>query len=234
MAVLAEGTSVFVCNEVIEARLNGGVENFKADCPNHTFCTDGEVCRVGFMIMEDAIAYVRQLQSLGFTPLRSGKSQDMVISNPECGFLWPCEWLEFDNSGSLAAVRSIGSRLTGIAVASDEQDFESHIVSGTKEEFAAKYEYVRTEGGVETYRDRSTGEQVYVGRTMHQERQVVSTEAEQAESLLREAIGIVEDKVNGPPSGMFKRLLWNRQMKQALVLLNKCTKTAPSIANAHY
>src|SRR5947209_6051739 len=54
MAVSAIAISVVVRNATIEAHFPGGMLAFARSCPNQTFCTDGTISRVGFMVQQDA------------------------------------------------------------------------------------------------------------------------------------------------------------------------------------
>ncbi len=53
MAVLIEGISVVVPVDVLEEKYPGGLDAYANDCPNQTFCCDGELTRVGFMTPVD-------------------------------------------------------------------------------------------------------------------------------------------------------------------------------------
>ena len=66
MGVLIEGENVLIRNATVELRLPGGMQEYERHCPNGTFCTDGHICRVGFMVIADAVSYIDYLESLGF------------------------------------------------------------------------------------------------------------------------------------------------------------------------
>ena len=71
VAVLAEMYSVVVRVATLVADYAGGAEAYEANCPNATFCSDGE-CRVGFMSWADAESFLRALQRFNIsTWLRS-------------------------------------------------------------------------------------------------------------------------------------------------------------------
>jgi len=69
MAVLVEAVSVIIKASAIQEKYPGGWKKFKANLPNRTMCTDGELIRVGFMVPGDARAFVRELESFGFVSL---------------------------------------------------------------------------------------------------------------------------------------------------------------------
>src|SRR5262245_25221573 len=62
VAVLAEMYSVVIRVATLTAHYPGGVESYATDCPNSSFCSDGEVCRVGFMSWADTESFLRLLR----------------------------------------------------------------------------------------------------------------------------------------------------------------------------
>jgi hypothetical protein len=54
MAVLIESDCVVVRNVTIADRYPGGMDAYRDDCPNATFCLDDHLCRVGFRVAQDA------------------------------------------------------------------------------------------------------------------------------------------------------------------------------------
>jgi len=66
MGVLIEAENVLIRNATVKQRLRGGMQEYERRCPNDTFCTDGQICRVGFMVIADAVSYIDHLESLGF------------------------------------------------------------------------------------------------------------------------------------------------------------------------
>lgn len=164
MAVLIEGFSVVVRNATLDARYPGGVAGFRGDSPNATFCTDGTLSRVGFMARPDADAFVAGLAAVGLTPYRKEAAEDVVVVSQDEGPLQRCRWLEFgEYEGALIAW------LVG------HEAGELHATPGWSpgramtylpaEEAAERLEFVRSEESVDIFRDRETGEEVFVGRT---------------------------------------------------------------------
>jgi hypothetical protein len=66
MGVLIEGVNVVIRNVTVDVRFPGGMREYARSCPNGTFCTDGEICRVGFMTTADAVSYVDTLEDHAF------------------------------------------------------------------------------------------------------------------------------------------------------------------------
>ena len=87
MPVVAECTSVLIRNATLDASYPGGAVGFDKDCPISTYCTDGQISRVGFMDPTDASAYVNHL-------VKSGLPQnEIAIFQEGVGFASPCSWL---------------------------------------------------------------------------------------------------------------------------------------------
>jgi hypothetical protein len=96
MAVLAEALSVIVRVEVLNARLDGGVVSYYAMIPNRTFCTDGRLTRVGFMLPDDVKAFVENLQGLGLQLRDESGFLEIAVVDQLSGPTLPCGWLRFD------------------------------------------------------------------------------------------------------------------------------------------
>ena len=61
MAVLCEAISVIIKKKPIETNYEGGWNSFMVSIPNATFCTDGELVRVGFFTLGETENYVNEL-----------------------------------------------------------------------------------------------------------------------------------------------------------------------------
>lgn len=96
MAVLIEGISVVVRTDTIGVKFEGGYDAFEEKIPNKTYCTDGELVRVGFLSPDDASAYVRVLKSEGLGFTNKGRVVDIAVLNQNRGLTVPCDWLEFN------------------------------------------------------------------------------------------------------------------------------------------
>jgi len=62
VAVLTEMYNVVIRVSTLTVYYPGGVAAYESDCPNSTFCSDGEVCRVGFMSWADTELFVQSLR----------------------------------------------------------------------------------------------------------------------------------------------------------------------------
>jgi tetratricopeptide (TPR) repeat protein len=164
VAVLIEGFSVVVRNATLAAKYPGGTDAYARDCPNNTFCADEHVSRVGFMHPSDAERFIAELAAKGLTPTRDGRAEDIALTAQDSGFMRPCDWLE------LARYKG-----TPIAWLAGTPHGNLHAPPGwapekgprymTAEEAKQLLEFVRTEDNVDVYRDKVSGQLMYVGRT---------------------------------------------------------------------
>jgi tetratricopeptide (TPR) repeat protein len=164
MAVLIEAFSVVVRNSSLAARYPGGVEGYWRDCPNNTFCADDHLSRVGFMVQGDADVFVAQLAAKGLMPFRNGAAEDVALVSPRDGLLRPCDWLELGRWGK-ATIAWLAGTKRGDLHAPSGWNADRSVQYLTAEEAKERLEFVRSEGNVDVYRDRTTGQEYYVGRT---------------------------------------------------------------------
>jgi hypothetical protein len=174
MAVVVEAFSVIVRRDAIERRFPGGVETFERQAPNNTYCADDSLCRVAFMVDEDAKAFVRRLVTVGLKGPAEGPSPDFGIVSPRSGNLIPCEWLELE-----VRWHAVDGQQHGVTIAKRSGDHVGQFATPanwrpdtlrqiTACELASTYELVsaeRKDGAVvETHRHRQSGEVIYIGR----------------------------------------------------------------------
>lgn len=184
MAVLVEAISVIVRRDAINARFSGGWRQFLAIVPNSTLCSDENLARVGFMSPPDIEAFVRRLERGGLTFVRDGQAVDIAVVDQMRGPTMPAEWLEFSHltlGGTKNKVAACwlfeGPRIAagihmpakGMTLATpDGWTYENSLSANFKfvenEEMQEKLKFLRHEDGTDVYLDRSTGEEVYVGR----------------------------------------------------------------------
>jgi hypothetical protein len=166
MGVLIEAENVVICNTTVEQRLPGGLAEYERRCPNRTFCTDGRICRVGFMSADDIREYITGLGRLGFAPPSSGGSAEIAWINSHVGFMFLCDWLQLGEV-------NVGDKKTQVAWLDGADPGPMIAPPGWKpgEIYFApwqdldRFEYLRTEETLEVYRDKITGELTYLGRT---------------------------------------------------------------------
>jgi hypothetical protein len=162
MAVLIDGCSVIVRNSTLEARYPGGLEGYRDDCPNRTFCADESLCRVGFMVQRDAELFVAELATKGLTPFRKEVAEDVALVSPEGGLVRPCSWLEIGRWGK-ATIAWLTGKKPGDLHAPANWNAGSATQWISTEEAKQHLEFVRADGAVDVYRDRRTGQEYYVG-----------------------------------------------------------------------
>ena len=102
MPVLCEALSVIVRRDSIDKHLQGGWQNFIRKIPNSTFCTDGELARVGFMAPDPTMDFIKSLQKDGlqFDQMSDSKSEvreidDIIVVDQIRGPTAECSWIEF-------------------------------------------------------------------------------------------------------------------------------------------
>lgn len=94
MAVLVEGCSVVMRTSSIGVSYPGGIEGYRRDCPNDSFCTDGELVRVGFDSPQELGHWVERLFAYGFCYLSDGACADFALVDHVFGLALPCPWLD--------------------------------------------------------------------------------------------------------------------------------------------
>ena len=164
MAVLIDAYSVVVRNSSLAALYPGGIEAYERDRPNATFCTDGRVSRIGFMVLSDAKRFVAELAAKGLTPARGGSAEDVAIVSQPDGLLQPCEWLQIDHYRGVMIAWLAGSE-KGDLYAPPGWTFDTRLERRLATEIGQNLEFVRSEDSIDVYREIATGRELFVGRT---------------------------------------------------------------------
>jgi len=99
MAVLVEAISVIVRLDAIDRSFAGGRAAIDKLIPNGTYCSDGELMRVGFMSPAETGAFIRQLEAGGLRCTVDGQFGDIAVVDQQRGPTMPCDWLEFAHLG---------------------------------------------------------------------------------------------------------------------------------------
>lgn len=170
--VLIEAISVVVKRAAIEARMAGGWFAFQALVPNATSCTDGELARVGFMTPDDVEAFVSALVMGGMRFRDEGQAADIAVVDQLRGATLPCAWLDIRRvgaeGGQVVAASLLGGAMPALAVPEGWTFMGSlscthgFVPDGAMDK---ALDFLRHENGVDVYRSRLTGEEVYVGRS---------------------------------------------------------------------
>ena len=176
MAVLVEAISVVVRIDAIREKFNEGWNAFVAGCPNHTFCADSKLARVGFMLPSDAEAYVNKLEHQGLCYQdNQGGAFDLIVIDQLRGPAMRCDWVESgtipfkgDPKRKVAIARLKGDDAT-VFIAPDNWVYEQSLscsYSFVPSEHADKsLTFLAHENGCDVYLNRLTGELNYIGRS---------------------------------------------------------------------
>jgi hypothetical protein len=152
--------SVVVRVPTLLADYPGGITAYEADCPNSSFCSDGEVCRVGFMSWADTEAFLHSLQRFRIT-LKAGA---VAIIREDKGLLQASEWLEFHRIEGTPVARLVESTVEVFVAPPGWVPGRRHVL--TTEAELRQRELVAEQDGVATYRDQTTGDVLHVGRAL--------------------------------------------------------------------
>lgn len=174
MPVLVEAISVVVRRDAIGAKFPGGWEAFMGWVSNKTLCADADIARVGFMAPADVKHFIGELESYGLTYLKDGRAIDIAVADQQRGLATPCDWAEVGRiesksvGGVVSACRFVGSS-DATFITPDGWTYEgslsqqfTFVEQGRVPEYL---DFVRTEGGIQVYRDIRSGQLVYIGRT---------------------------------------------------------------------
>jgi tetratricopeptide (TPR) repeat protein len=181
MAVLVEGVSIVIRREAIRNKFPGGWESFVTNLPNSTLCYDDRIARVGFMVPEDAEAYIGHLERFGLVYLENDRAVDLAWVGQVHGIINPCDWLEFRqvNYPGGGEVAACWYRLLPADGSEDRKDLleiatpvgwgYEHSLSKEpgyipRGDIEKRVKYLRTENRLEVYLDLETEKEVYLGR----------------------------------------------------------------------
>ncbi|MDB5310580.1 MAG: hypothetical protein JWO38_4782 [Gemmataceae bacterium] len=187
MAILIEGFSVVVRNSTLAAKYPGGVEGYRRDCPNGSFCADECLSRVGFMVKSDADVFLAQLAAKGLISHLKDAAEDAALVCQVDGPLRPCPWLELGRWGQ-AVVAWLADTNRGDLHAPAGWNPEGRVQHISSEEVKRRLEFVRSQGNVDVYRDKTTGQELCVGRTSSTSDQAKSRHDE----LYRQGCSLIE------------------------------------------
>jgi hypothetical protein len=161
MGVSCQAYSVIVRNTVIEERMVGGVDEYKKLCPNRTFCTDGFICRIGFMYLVDAKNFVSAV--VDSKMLNASLGDDFVIVDPALGSLPKPDWLTFGKYKEIPVVCLKGTEQAKIFI--PQNDFNSNFEAISIKDLKESYVLFDVQDNVEHYVHKVTGRDFYIGRT---------------------------------------------------------------------
>src|SRR5204862_7547916 len=71
-----------------------GTRAYERACPNRTFCSDGQLTRVGFCVPAEVAAWVNTLKARGLVLFDGRQFRDLAVVDEYRGPTAPCPWLE--------------------------------------------------------------------------------------------------------------------------------------------
>ncbi|MCK5788961.1 MAG: hypothetical protein KAH32_08175, partial [Chlamydiia bacterium] len=205
MAVLAEAFSVIIKKDSLK-RNKRHYKQFKRNIADKkTVCDDGVIVRVGFMLYDDAINYLKYLRhGLELSSHTSNnKAGDFVLVDMLNGTMVECDWLKFlrdklfveqsefqnsnedfsivwhkDNYSGNSCSQAEGFSAEGICFPKLWTP-DNAIYSIDKSNNTDNLEVLKEENGVTTLKNTLTGEITYVGRTSEEDDIVKSNQIDE-------------------------------------------------------
>lgn len=167
MSVLVECISVVVRRDTLDRLYPGGCEAYEADCPNQTFCADGDLTRLGFMTPADVRAFVDRLIGHGLVVTDEGGFRDIAVVDQLTGPTAPCDWLSFGKhvAGYTMAWLPGTSPSPMNAPAGWNAGRTDQLHFTPTDDWSERHVPLGRQGKLEVYLDTRTGKEVYVGRT---------------------------------------------------------------------
>ncbi len=173
MPVLVEAISVIIKREAIDRSYRNGWRGFVSEVPNQTLCMDAQLARVGFMNPIDVRGYVAALVKQGLTAMTpTGTFVDLVVIDQNYGPTAPCDWIEyltvsFENGRVRAARLKGNSENTLVCPAgwSFQKSVSKNAEFRPGVEPGEDYEFLRVQDGLDVYRNKASGREVFIGRT---------------------------------------------------------------------
>lgn len=173
MSLVIEAMYLLVRVSTINQRLEGGLDAFRALCPNRTFVTDGELAGCGFMSTEALDHFAVRLVENGFSRDIDGPDAEMVLADMKDGLRDASSWCVFERIPypgrpglTLATARLAGGSAEG-PKAYEGWNPESNMnldYQLSPPPALGELEYLGEKNGVDTYRHKVTGKLYYAGR----------------------------------------------------------------------
>jgi hypothetical protein len=223
MALLIDAYAVIISKDTIEAKYPSGLSGYLKDCPNQAFRTDDYLTRVSFMRLEDAEAYIARLAARGLTPSRKGAAEDAALVSQHEGLSSPCRWLEIGSYQGAPVVWHT-TDLTADRFPPVGWNTERPLLYLTPAEMKERLEFVQIEGNVEVYRDKVTGQKLYVGRTERPQ----GGDRDRQDALYKQATELVEGLLmGGSGSGQPLDAAERGRLTRAISLLEQVVEINP-------
>lgn len=173
MSLVIEAIYLVVRVSTINQRLEGGLDAFRALCPNRTFVTDGELAGCGFMSIEALNHFAVRLVENGFSRDIDDLDADMMLVDMKDGLYGASSWCVFERIPypgrpglTLATARLAGGSVEGFK-AYEGWNPESNMnldYQLSPPPSLEELEYLGEKNGVDAYRHKVTGKLYYAGR----------------------------------------------------------------------
>lgn len=161
MAVPIEGYSVVAQFARIQPLLESG----SVKIPNSTALSDTHIWKCSFMALDDARKFLQGLEKLGLNGSR-GPDSDVVLAIEFDRTVEPyCEWLKMAVWEKAVIGWKEGTRPETVTA---REGWDPKVGSGLVFHDPASMhflEFLRLENNVEVFRNKKTGQEVYIGRT---------------------------------------------------------------------
>lgn len=94
MAVLVEGISVIIKCDTL-AKHNHENSLFNTNRYEETYCSDGELLRIGFMSPNEVEGFINTLEVQGYKFMQNDEYFEIAVVDQQRGLMAKCQWLEF-------------------------------------------------------------------------------------------------------------------------------------------
>jgi tetratricopeptide (TPR) repeat protein len=218
MAVPIEGYSVVAQLARIQRLLDDG----SVKIPNSTALSDTHIWKCSFMAQDDARKFLQTLEKLGLNGSR-GPDSDVVLVNEFDRSVEPyCEWLKTAVWEKAVIAWKEGTRPETVTA---REGWDPKVGSGLVFHDRSSMhflEFLRLENNVEVFRNRKTGQEVYIGRT-----------STPVDALFRTAAEVIRKHFVNPGAPSLSGTVAT-EVSQAASMLKKVIADAPDWWNAQW
>lgn len=174
MSVSVEAYTVCICRSAVDAKYPGGFAAFREEAPNETFHADQHLAALSFMHKLDCDEFLHFLVSKGFLYQVNDSQDEMCVAESDSESSGN-DWLHLGRWAGSEAAWLAGTDPEPLVTPFHYQPGRVQFVSSEEEE--NRLEYLRTQDGVEVFRDRLTGEKKYRGRTQQTPYHITESQA---------------------------------------------------------
>lgn len=161
MAVPIEGYTVIAQ----KARIRHLLEKDAIEIPNATALGDEDIWRCCFMVESDALEFLKLLERLGLNVSQGPDSDAVLVNEIDCSIHPYCEWLVTAKWEKAVIAWKSGTPPRSVVAREGWNPKTGSGLSFHDPSSRNNLEFLRLDGNVEVFRDRSTGKEVYISRT---------------------------------------------------------------------